>query len=99
MTSDNDEEESKDITTILTNNTHVLSSNFTSNASYIVHVTATTSAGYGQPSGAVEFTTSVHFQGLDILPFIAHNLTIHSSETNLELFPSFENVQRVPHKW
>ena len=48
---------------VLTNKTDILSSNFTSNTSYTIYVSARTSVGYGQSNGPVEFTTSIHFQG------------------------------------
>ena len=49
-------------TTLLTNQTRVFSSNFTSNTTYSVQLSASTSVGYG-PTDVVYFTTSDHFQG------------------------------------
>lgn len=55
---------------MLTNKTYVLSSNFTSNTSYIIHVIARTSVGYGARHDPVKFTTSVDFQGKYILTIL-----------------------------
>ena len=66
------EEKTSTVTTniMLTNKTYVLSSNFTSNTSYIIHVIARTSVGYGARHDPVKFTTSVDFQGKYILTIL-----------------------------
>ena len=67
------EDKTSTVTTniMLTNKTYVLSSNFTSNTSYIIHVIARTSVGYGARHDPVKFTTSVDFQGKYILTILS----------------------------